>query len=329
MLVSSAAPAQDAAAPAPAISDTDMLTLQTPIAVPAAGSYDYMCFDPTGDRIFASHPGAKGLAVLDLATKTTREIDLGVEVNGVAVDRKDGLFFTAGGGRKLFALDLKTLDQKAELDLSGPADGIFFDSDNDTLYVDNDESTNMWVVDPKTCKITATVAIHLAPESFAFDSATKRLYHNIKRTNEVQVIDTNTNAVVDSWPTAPMTSPHGLVFDRSSNRLFSAGKNDIMVAMDAKTGEIVGQAPLASGVDQIAYDSRLRQIYCPGGGYLTIVKLDAAGNPTTIGRIAIDKEAHTIAVDRETHDVWICYPGSDDKSYVQELTPKTPAVSTD
>jgi YVTN family beta-propeller protein len=326
-LGSGAALAQDSAAPAaPAIPTTDMLTAQTPIEVGGAGGFDYMTYDASGYRIFASHPGAKGVAVLDLTAKTTQEIDLGAEVNGVAVDRKDGLFLTAGGGQKLFALDLKTLAQKSELDLAGPGDGILFDSDNDKLYVDNDEDTNCWVVDPTTMKITATIAVHKAPESMVYDGETKRIYHNIKRTNDLQVIDTTTNTVVASYPTAPMVSPHGLVFDRKSDRLFSAGKNHLLVAIDAKTGAVVGQAPLASGVDQIAYDSKLREIYCPGGGALTIVKLDDAGNPTTVGQIAIAKEAHTIAVDRKTHDVWICYPDSDGKSYFQQFVQKTPVT---
>jgi DNA-binding beta-propeller fold protein YncE len=317
--------AQAPAVPAPvypAVATTDLLTPQAPISVSAGGSFDYMVYDHSANRIVASHPGAKGLVVLDLATMTAREIDLGAEVNGVAVDRKDGLFFTAGGGGKLFVLDDKTLAQKSELDLPGPADGILFDSDNGMLYVDNDESTNCWVIDAKSVKIVATIAIHLAGESMAYDSATKLLYHNIKRTNEIQVIDTATNTVTASWPTAPMTSPHGLVFDKKSDRLFSAGKNHLLIAVDAKTGAIVGSTPLASGVDQIAFDAASREIFCPGGGSLTIVKLDDAGNPTTVGQIAIDKGAHTIAIDRATHNVWICYPGTATTSFVQEFTPK-------
>jgi YVTN family beta-propeller protein len=293
----------------------------TPLAVPGTnGSFDYMTVDPKMDRIHASHPGAKDLVVLDLKKNSVEQINVNAEVNGVAVDPIDNKFFTAGGGQKLFDFNRKTLKQQGELDFDGPADGIFFDTDNDTLYVDNDESTNIWLVNPKTDKITGKITIGLAPESVAYDPATRTLYHNIKRANEIQAIDTTTNTVTASWPTDPVTSPHGLIFDPVSNKLYCAGKNKMLAEVDPTTGKVVNTVQLASGTDQIAFDAKLRRIYCPGGGFITTVALANDGTPTVVGQIAISKSAHTVAVDPKTDTVWIAYY-DDTSSYLMPLTP--------
>jgi DNA-binding beta-propeller fold protein YncE len=314
-----ATPADDMAAK---VATTDFLTPGTPIMVGPTGHFDYMTIDAKNQRVFASHPGTKSLTVVDLAKNTATDMPLGAEVNGVAVDSKDNLFLTAGGGQKVFALDRDTLAQKGELDLPGPGDGICFDKDNDTLYVDNDEDTNLWAVDPVTMKITATITIGKAPEYMRYDSATKMLYQCIKVDNEIQVIDTTTNTVAHTWSLLPLTSPHGLVFDKKSNRLYAACRPGVLAVVDSTTGKTLSTTPIASNVDQIEWDSKMRKIFCPGGGQLTVISLDDNGDAATVGRVAIDPGAHTCTVDNKNHTLWICYAAKDGNSYVQPFTYK-------
>jgi DNA-binding beta-propeller fold protein YncE len=312
LLIATAAYAQTAAV---------VLTPGTPVAIPgASGSFDYMTVDPVTNRVFASHPAAGSLVVLDIKKNEARQIDLKTEVNGVAVDANDGKFFTAGGGGKLFDLNRKTLKIQNTIDLDGPADSILFVADNDTLYIDNDDGTKIWAVNGKTDKVTATITIAGAPEYMAYSPASKQLFQNIKATDQVQAIDTTTNAVTASWATAPETKPHGLVFDPVSNRLFSAGKNKTLAVIDASNGNVVSTVTLASATDQIAFDAKLRRIYAPGGGFITVVGVANDGTATVLGQVTINPKAHTLAVDPNTSTVWISYPDGD-TSYLQSFTP--------
>jgi YVTN family beta-propeller protein len=302
---------------------TAVLNPNLTIAIPGAnGRFDYMTADAKTERIFASHPEAKTLVVLDIKSGVPQQIDLQTEVNGVAVDAKDGKFFTAGGGGKLFDFNRNTLKQQAEVDLDGPGDSIFFVPDNDTLYVDNDDGTKIWAVDASTDKVKATITIDGAPEYMAYDASTKQLFQNIKDHDEIQVIDTTTNIVTGSYPTAPATKPHGLIYDPVSNKLFSAGKNNTLVEIDATSGKVITSVPLASPTDQIAFDKNLRRLYAPGGGFITVVGIAKDGTPTVLGQVAVNTKAHTLAVDPKTSTVWISYP-STDSSYLESFTPST------
>ena len=61
------------------------------------------------------------------------------------------------------------------------------------------------------------------------------------------MIDPSANAVIAQWPTAPATCPHGLALDAASHRIFSAGANGKLVAIDTGTNPpIKAQKPFPS-----------------------------------------------------------------------------------
>jgi hypothetical protein len=70
----------------------------------------------------------------------------------------------------------------------------------------------------------------------------------------VAVIDPSANAVLAQWPTAPATRPHGLAVDAASHRIFSAGANGKLVAIDTGSGAASGSIDITDKVDQIALD---------------------------------------------------------------------------
>ena len=290
------------------------LTPTPPITLPgAAGGFDYMKVD--AGQVFASHPGAQTLTVLDIKTITVQEIACGTEVNGVAADAKDGKFFAAGGGGKLLVFDRKTMKQSDALTLSGPADDIVLDPKTDTLYIDHDDGTEVWVVDAKTDKLVKTITIAGAPEFVEFNPADGLVYQNIKATNQVQVIDPKTNTVVKTYPSAPATSPHGLAIDSKNGNLLIAGGGKLVV-MDAKTGKVLTSVDTAPRVDQIAFDPGSGRVYCAGRGAISVVQVTKTG-ATLLANIPSAKGTHTLTVDPKTHAVWASY-ADDAHSYLQK-----------
>jgi len=240
-------------------------------------------------------------------------------VNGVTVDEADDVIITGGGGKKLFALDRDTFEVKASLDLPGEGDDIQLDPKNHTLYVDNDEGTNIWVVDLAARKIVATIEIPKAPEYIAYDDVTDKLYQNIKSTDETLVIDPETNTVEAHWTLGPAKSPHGLALDSKTQRLFVAGGNGEMAVLDAHTGKLLGSVAIAPHVDQIVFDPSTRRVYCASGtGILSVVQ-ETDDCASLLANVTVAKGAHTLTVDPNTHNVWICYADKD-HSYIQSFT---------
>ena len=297
-----------------------------PITVPGGpGSFDWMTVDPDLHRIIASHPHTNSIAVLDLKTNTVQSVDTGVACNGVAIDTADNKYFCGGPGQKIVIIDRDTLAQAGTIDLTGPADQVLFDPDNDAVYADHDDGTEVWVIDGKSAKITGSVTIGEAPEYAQYDSANHMLYQNIKSADTVQVIDTSTNKVVSTWPTAPATSPHGLALVPKRNWVLSAGKNGKLVAIDRATGTVVFSCDIKPGVDQIAFNPKVKRAYCACKGFISVVQVKKSGL-INVADVPVPASAHTLAIDPDTGTVWYAYTDATN-SYLATLSdPETVAA---
>jgi DNA-binding beta-propeller fold protein YncE len=294
------------------------LTAETPIQVsPEAKRFDLVTVDAAQHRLLAAHSQAGTLTVIDLDTgKVAAEIPVADKVSGVAVDTADGKYF-AGGIRGVGVIDSKTLKKTGFITTTGPTDDMAYDPASHTLYVAHDDGTEIWVVDAKKDIITGHIDIPGVPEIMGMESAAHRLYINIKDKNEVAVIGLQKNAVIATWPAPATDSPHGLALDLKDGRLFVAG-HSAKVSVLSLDGKPLPSMDISDGrVDQIAFDPDTGMLYIPSSGRL--VAVDTLKG-TVLGEVAIPKGTHSVAVDSNTHKVWIVY--ADDKaSYAQAFVP--------
>lgn len=297
------------------------LLAHAPIAIPGkAGKFDFMGIDPENRLLAACHPGNSALAVLNLNTKKAVDVGLGTEVNGVAFDPKGKRIFAAGPGKTFVALNSAKLTILGRLPLDGPGDCVQFDPGRGVVYVDNDDGTNLWVINPKSMKLTGKVTIKEAPEYMEFDASHDRIFQAIKSTSTVQVINPKTLEVEDEWKLGALTSPHGLAIDRFTHTIFVAGKNGELVLLDSKSGTLLDTVEVVKGSDQIAYDPSLRRVYIPAAGTLQIIQI--TGNKgKMLGEVPVSKDCKRVVVDPKTHVVWVAY-SEGNTSYFQSFAPQ-------
>jgi DNA-binding beta-propeller fold protein YncE len=299
----------------------ELLTAESPITVPGkAGHFDFMNVDRKNRYVFACHPGNKSFTVVNLDTKDVKEVDAGVEVNGICADSNGKLVFAAGPGNTLVKFDSSTWTKTGSLALSGPGDCVQYDSKHGVVYVDNDDGTNLWVVDPKEMKLVDTVAIKEAPEYMEFWSKTDKIYQAIKSTSTVQVVNAATRKVEGEWTLGELTSPHGLALDKRANLVFVAGKNGKLVILNATTGKVLNTVEVVKGSDQIAYDSQLKRVYIPSEGKLQVIQIEGE-NGTVVSTVPVGADCHRVTVDMTTHDVWVAYSDKTN-SFVQKFVAK-------
>jgi DNA-binding beta-propeller fold protein YncE len=304
------------------------LVAQPPIVVPGGpGSFDFMNVDSKDRLAFACHPGKSALAVINLDADTVQSVDLGVACNGVSADSANKKVYAAGPGKTLVQLDMATWTKTASLALDGPGDSVIYDSKTKTVYVDNDDGTNLWFVDPDTMKITSAVTIKEAPEVMALDNNRGKIFQNIKSTNSLQVIDIASKSVFAEYALGDLTSPHGLAEDKKAGKLFSVGKNGKLVILDADSGKILSTVDVVKSSDQIAYDTKLKRLYIPGGGELQVVQITDSG-ANVIDSVPAPKGCHSITVDPKTHNVWVAY-SDQTNSYVMKYVASQPATTQD
>jgi len=305
---------------ATAVHAAPLLTANKPITLPGkAGGYDWMLVDAPLHRLYAAHKGAGTLVVLDLKTEKVIAMPAVGTAQGIAVDAADNKIFVGDDEEKqVVVVDRKTLAITARIPVTGPVDDIEFDPKNGMVYADHDDGTEVWVINGKTNAIVGKVTVSGAPEYIQYDPTSDRLYQNIKTTNQVQVINPKLQQVVATWNTTPVTSPHGLAIDFAARRIYSAGPGQA-VTFDMKSGKQVGIAATTPGrVDQIAYDSTRKRLYCSAAGNISVLKPSASGL-TLLGNVPQPNGAHTLAVDPATGAVWVSYADGT-ASYLQKFT---------
>ena len=294
------------------------LTPQAPIQVSAEPKrFDLVQVDGTTHRLLAAHSQAGTLTVIDLTTgKLEREIPAVEKTSGVAVDAADGKYY-AGGIQGVAVIDSKTLQKTGFIATPGPTDDMAFDAESGKLYVSHDDGTELWVVDAKKDVIVGHIDIPGVPEIMGLDGANHRLYLNIKDKDEVAVLDLAKGTVLMTWPTPATDSPHGLILDARSGRLYVAG-HSANVSVLSLDGKGLPSINIGDGrVDQIAFDASTGRLYVPSSGRLVAVDTTKGA---VLGEVAIPKSTHSVAVDPNTHLVWIVY--ADDKaSYAQAFAP--------
>ena len=296
-----------------AAKDAPLLVPGATIAVVGShGKFDFLEIDEAGHRLLASHTADGTVDIFDLATNRLLARPATGAAQDTAVDPRSGRYYAAmSKENKLAVIDARTFSITNTIPTDGPLDGIIFNPKNRCVYVAHDNGKELWVVSAESEKIVGAVAIPGPPEVFLYDPVSDRIYLNIKTTDEVVVIDPERNVVIAHWPTTPAKGPHGLALDAANRRLYSAGNNGQLVAIDLTSGRVVGKAAITAKVDQIAFDPGVGRIYCAASDTLSVVQATQEGLQF-LGNVPSFPGAKNVAVDTKTHAVWTTYTDGKD-----------------
>jgi YVTN family beta-propeller protein len=273
----------------------------------SAGKFDFLRVDSVRHRLLAAHEKDGTSDFIDLKKRSLlTRVKVGAAVD-TAVDGDSSFYYVSvQEGERVAVLDAATLKEVNSINTAGPTDAIIYEPKNRKVYVTHDDGADVWVVDPKMAKVIATITIPGVPEFMEYDQSTDRIYLNIKNKDLVAVIDPSSNKVIAQWPTAPATQPHGLAVDSANHRLFSAGANGKLVAIDTATGSVTGSVDVVPKIDQIAFDATGGLVYCAGTDKMSVVRT-SGGQLTLLGDLATAATARNVAIDPATRAVWTTY----------------------
>jgi DNA-binding beta-propeller fold protein YncE len=120
------------------------------------------------------------------------------------------------------------------------------------------------------------------------------------------VIDTKTFKVTNHWSLAPGEGPTGLAIDKVNHRLF-AGCDKLLIVMDATNGAVVDKVAIGNGCDGVAFDPATKNIFTSNGtdATITVIHEENAAKFTIIENVPTKRGARTIALDNQTHLLYL------------------------
>ena len=242
--------------------------------------------------------------------KVVAELADAAGVHGVTVvPSKNIAFFTNGGDNTVGVLDLASFKLAGSIPVADDPDAILYAASANLVYVANGDARVATLIDPDKRATVGVIQLDGKPEFAAIDPHDGLLYQNLNDTDSVVAIDLTTQSIVGRWPLKPCEGPTGMAIDSAHRRLFSVcSGNAMLVVFDLERHRVVAAAPVGKRPDSVTFDPMLRRIYTAGvGGKLTVIQQDSPDSYRMLESIGTHYGAHTLALDTETHKVYVAY----------------------
>jgi YVTN family beta-propeller protein len=268
------------------------------------GGWDYLTYDPDGNRIFITR--GDHVMVVDAKTlKPTGDITGLSGVHGVALVPELGRgFITSGGDNMLVIFDLKTLTVIDKVKVGERPDAVLYDGSAKRVYTFNAKSQDSTVVDAAKRKVVGTVPLGGKPETGVADGK-GNVYVNIEDRSEIVRIDTKKLSVAEHYPMAGCDEPSALAFDVAHRRLFAGCASKIVAVVDPDAGKLVTTVDIGGGVDAGAFNPKTQQIFMScGEGVLTVIHEDSPDKYTVVQIVPTVRGARTMALNAGSNTVY-------------------------
>ena len=270
------------------------------------GGFDYITFDASSHRLYV--PRSTHMMVVD-ADSGARLADVtGQKHNhGVAVAPELARGFISDGAGSIVVFNLKTNAVLATVAAKDDADGIIYDKSTGLVLVSCGDAGVLVTLkadaDPKTAAIDPPIELGGKPEFLAADGAGK-VYVNLEDKDQVAVVDLRARKVIAHWPVAPGGSPVGLSIDTEKHRLFiGCRKPEKMVVMSTDDGKVIGDVPIAAGVDATRWDGH-QAFASTREGKLNVAE-EKGGKWETVQSVTTGLGTKTMDIDNAAHKIYL------------------------
>jgi DNA-binding beta-propeller fold protein YncE len=291
--------------------DTQLLKQVGAIELPGPKGkrFDYLTIDSSRNLLFSTHLGAGLLYVIDLKTnklvKTFEDLP-GIEGVEIAPDVKKA--YTSNWlENKIGVIDLDAMKLIKKIPTESKPDGIAYAPPFHKIYVSDERARAEAVVDTSKDAIITTLHFESETGNPRYDPVSKRVYVNLQDKNVIAEIDPATDKEIAEYPVGKCRGNHGMALDPEHRLAFlSCEGNDLMTVFRLDTHEPIAYFPQAKGGDVIAYDPGLKRIYvaCYDGA-ISIFQEDDAMHVRKLGDVPVQKKVHSLAVDLNTHRVYV------------------------
>jgi YVTN family beta-propeller protein len=230
--------------------------------------------------------------------------------HGVVVDPVSGMaYVTRSEANTVDVFDPSAMNLVTRIPVADDPDGIFYIAAARMIYAASGDAKTATLIDPATRKVSATIALGGKPEFGVFDTKTNLFYQNLEDTSSIAAVDLSKRVVTMRWPLQECVHPTGMAIDDQSRQLFIGCSGDSRLAVfDMEQHRVVTSVPVGGGPDSVAYDAGLHRIYVTGrAGDLCVIQRDSKGAIATLDKIPLHYGAHTLAVDPESHRLYVGY----------------------
>lgn len=289
---------------------TGVLPLKTVAEIPLSGRatrWDYASLDAAGHRLYLAHMGDGVVTVVDTQKRAVlADITDADDVHGVLfVPELDRVYASATGKNEVIAIDPKTLHIIARIPGGDYPDGMAYAPEAHKLYVSDEHGGTDTVIDVRSHTRVATIALGGEVGNTQYDPVSKHIFANVQTRGQLVEIDPATDKVVRRIDLPGAKGNHGLYIDAASRLAFIACEgNDRLLVLDLESRQVLAGFDVAKDPDVLAFDPSLGRLYVAGeSGEVSVFQVKAKA-VQALGTAQWGSNAHVVAVDPGSHEVY-------------------------
>jgi DNA-binding beta-propeller fold protein YncE len=271
------------------------------IALPDPVRWDYVSVDSTAHRLYIAH--RERVDVIDTRdNKLVLQLAPTPGVHGATAATDLNRVFTSNGADGTVGVFDATSGKLLQTVKAGKnPDAIVYEPVTHRVFAFNGESSDITAIDAGSLTVLAVSIPALGTPEFAVVDGHGRVYFNIEDRNELAVLDAQTLQIRRHYSLAPCEEPSGLAID-PKGRLYSVCRNGVMVVSDPSQGRVIGQAPIGSGADGVAWlDGKIYSANGRDGTISVVAETADGGRFETIATVPTAQGARTIAAEPNEH----------------------------
>jgi DNA-binding beta-propeller fold protein YncE len=194
------------------------------------------------------------------------------------------------------------------------------------LYVSDQAGRTETVIDAKLNKRVATIQLGGEAGNSQYDPVSKHIFVNVQTSNELVEIDPRTDKVIARHELQGSRHNHGLLIEPSQRLAFIACEgNARLLVVDMKSMRVTASHAVGKGPDVLAYDDKLHMLYVAAESGVVSVFREQDRRLTKIGEGFLAPDAHSVAVDPQTHRVYFPLQNVDGRAVLRVMKPVTPS----
>jgi YVTN family beta-propeller protein len=295
----------------PLLPSSAQRSLHTVAEIPLAGGtsrFDYQSLDTKTHRLFIAHLGASQVSVFDTQSNTVLATLTGLaQVHGVLfVPEERKVYASATGDNQVVVIDAKTLAITARVPGGIYPDGITYDPVDHRLFVSDETGQTETVIDTHTNERIATIPLGGEAGNSQYDPVSHQVLVDVQTLNQLIAINPATLQVVARTHLPDCQSDHSLLIDAPQRLAFVAcDGNAQMLVLDLPTQKVLAQFSVGSSSDVLALDSGWHLLYVASESGVVSIFEEPHRQVQKVDEEEVAPSAHTIAVDEQTHRVYL------------------------
>lgn len=314
--------------PASAAASSSLVRDFTDIPLPGAPvRFDYQSMDAKSGLLYISHMGDNHVVIFNVHTdKVVANIpDCPGSTGVLYLPQYNRIISSASAAHEVVIIDASTRKIIATVGGIRFPDGIAYAPKEHRLFVSDEAGGNDVVIDARTNRKLASIALGGQAGNTRYDRVSDRILVNVQTLNQMVAIDPATLKIIGRYNLTGGEGPHGMYLDEKRRIAFIACEDDAtLLVVDLRTMRVTATYPVGGGPDVLAFDPVWRRLYVAAESGVVTVFDEIGSRLKLVGEIKAP-HAHSVAVDPDTHRVYLPLQNIDGRPVLRILSINPPS----